>query len=210
MCMAVQPGMVFKAKDTEDAFLCVSSLRWALLAWPVERQNDDFLFLDPNGKLSWHFIIDVEQLEATVVEPVMVEGEGILGVVEGWKPVMRVLLGSFSEQLTFVDLRFMAFQIFGKRAGNMVRLELLKWLCEEIGGHDFAESVVADISATRKRKLDDTDFDTLAGFVLEQLDKAEATDFDDIKAQLKKKEKSATATQWQQWRKEAWPVEKNN
>ena len=59
------------------------------------------------------------------------------------------------------------------------------------------------VSCKKKRKLEQTGFDQLAGIVLDAMDKDEAAEWKDIRDAMTKKEKNAVAMRWQQWKKEA-------
>jgi hypothetical protein len=110
----------------------------------------------------------------------------------------------FSEQLVFRDLEFLAKSLFDmKKTGSKTRADLLKELATEVGGRDFAEEVLESVKFTRKRKVDETDFDELADLLLEAMDKDEATEFSDIKTFLSKKKKTEVAQRWQKWKREA-------
>ena len=87
--------------------------------------------------------------------------------------------------------------------GSKSRVDLLKEIAIEASGEEFAEEILSSQTVTKKRKNgDSTQFDDLAGCVLECLDKDEAAEFDDIKQQIKNKEKADVASRWQTWRNE--------
>ena len=206
MCITLQPGMAFKAADEPDVvFACVSNLRWAILAWPLQPvQDDGYYILDPAGRLYWKFVTNVEKLEAGILEPSFLPGVGVGILISEWGSALKVLLKQSSEALLFRDLEFLAKNAFGmSRTRSMTRHDLLKALATEVGGREFAEEVLESVCCRKKRKLDQTDFDDLAGIVLEAMDKDEAAEWDDVRVSMKKKEKNAVATKWQEWRKEA-------
>lgn len=206
MCMVLQSGMAFKDADHESGFtyVCLCNLRWAVLAWPLVELQDGLHILDPDGRLSWHFVLKNDAFQAAIMEPSLVPGVGIACKISEWNPPVRVLLRFFSEQLVFRDLEFLAKSLFDmKKTGSKTRADLLKELATEVGGRDFAEEVLESVKFTRQRKVDETDFDELADLLLEAMDKDEATEFSDIKTFLSKKKKTEVAQRWQKWKREA-------
>ena len=179
MCITLQPGMAFRTADEPDVvFACVSNLQWAILAWPLQPvQDDGYYILDPAGRLYWKFVTNVENLEAGILEPSFLPGVGVGILISEWGSALKVLLKQSSETLLFRDLEFLAKNAFGmSRTGSMTRHDLLKALATEVGGREFAEEVLESVCCRKKRKLDQTEFDELAGIVLEAMDKEEAAE----------------------------------
>ena len=205
LCMLLQPGMAFK-DEGDRMFICVSNLRWAVLAWPLLRLGDvddpANIVLDPRGSLSWHFMVNKAQFRASTLRPSCVPGVGIACEISEWESPVKVVLRHFSEKLVFRDLVLLGSLCFKMtKMGSKSRVDLLKAIAIEAGGQEFAEEILS--SQTKKRKIgDSTQFDDLAGCVLDCLDKDEAAEFDDIKQQIKNKEKADVASRWQKWRNE--------
>ena len=151
--------------------------------------------------LSWHFIVDKEQYRASTLRPSCVPGVGIACEVSDWASPVKVMLRHFSDKLVFRELVLLGSLCFGMtRMGSKSRADLLKAILIEAGGQEFADEVLE--SQAKKRKIEDTEFDELAGHVLESLDKDEAAEFDDIKQMIKNKKKEDVASRWRKWRNE--------
>ena len=204
MCVTLQPGMAFRAADEPEVFACVSNLRWAILAWPLQPVDDSKYILDPHGKLSWKFVTKVDEFEAGGLEQSFLPGLGVSMSITEWMPALKLLLKQCSEMLVFRELEFLAKNVFNMtRTGSMTRHDLLKFLANQVGDQKFAEEVLESVSCRKKRKLEQTGFDQLAGIVLDAMDKDEAAEWKDIRDAMTKKEKNAVAMRWQQWQKEA-------
>ena len=205
MCVTLQPGMAFRADESDVVFACVSNLRWAILAWPLQPVDDSKFIMDPHGKLCWKFVTKVDEFEAGGLEQSFLPGVGVSISISEWMPALKLLLKQCSEMLVFRELEFLAKNVFNMtRTGSMTRHDLLKALATEVGGREFAEEVLESVSCRKKRKLEETGFDELAGFVLDAMDKDEAAEWQDLRDSMTKKEKNAVAAKWQQWKKEVW------
>ena len=120
-------------------------------------------------------------MEAGILEPSFLPGVGVGISISEWGSALKVLLKQSSETVTetllFRDLEFLAKNALGMpRTGSMTRHDLLKALAAEVGGREFAEEVLESVCCRKKRKLDQTEFDELAGIVLEAMDKEEAAE----------------------------------
>ena len=212
MCLVLQPGMAFKHQaptrpwESDDTFICIANLRWAVLAWPLIRcQDQEAMTLDPNGKLHWCCVLRPDLFQAAVAEPSLSRNQIVLSLPE-WQPAVKVLLqSSKSDLLVHRDLCFLADVHFGvEKPGGMNRAEILKAIAFEVGGSDLVDQVSSQEAQKSKTKLDDDDpADDLAQLLLESMDKAELDDFKGLKEQLEKKRRTKKSSQWQAWRREA-------
>ena len=205
ICIILQPGVAFRKVVDGGIYICICNLRWAVLAWPLTAVGEDgHHILDPGGELSWHFVMKKNDVQTALIQPAFLHGVGIAGVLSNWQEPLRVLLLHFSGKLVFRDLQFLATTCFEmRRTGSMTRRKLLEELAYEVGGREFAAEVLSSVPETNKRKLEEAEFDELADAIIGNMDLAEATEFNEIKESLKKKQKLEVAVKWQKWKKEA-------
>lgn len=229
LSLVLRPGMVFRSQSTElghdeelfderemcgKMFLCIANLDWAVLAWPLELDNDDNMMkLDIHGELCWHIVWGLDQFEAAVAEPVLHMDHVALKPVCVWRPAATCMLNAYSADLVFRELATLSRHFGIEKPNSFKRCDLLFEIAMRASGgdSDFAEAVVNNDGS--KKKQDNSDFndinddhhDEFVELLLENMDMEDAADFiADMK--LGRKAKDAKKKQWQQWRKEALDV----
>ena len=192
----------------ETLYLAIANLDWALLSWPLISEADGSLQLDPNGKLHWHYVFNLDQYRATLAEPILNrESKIVLRVIE-WSSPLRIMISAYSVDLCFAQLVFLAEHGLGiRKARSFSRIDLVKRLAQHATGDDdqFVSAIMAEIEAANKKKKtveeEDAEGEEFAQMLLEHFDNDEAQEYQ-REMKIGVKEKNLKRKRWQQLRQD--------
>lgn len=216
--MALQPGMAFRphADDPEVAFMCLASLKWGVLAWPLAPRSMETWALDTCKEIEWKFLFDVSGVEAAETIPTLDSERGVEVRLGDWEPLLRATLRLNANRLTVQELSILATLGVGMTEQDVNRhskSELVKEMALKVGDEDFANLVASSLQQHSKKceeelngEDDGADDSELANMLFEMLDPSELSEFLDMKKDVKKKEQIKKTRQWKQWQKEAEDV----
>lgn len=199
--------------DPPQLHMVVANLRWGLLVWPVVFQQNGLMQLRPDSALEWYFTTKNDQEESAFVSSPLLADCGVSVRLIAWENPVKTMLRSFSDTLTFNDLVLVAKTVFNMASPQKLsRVNLVKALAEEVGDAEFVQQVLANENKkTRKTtpegdgENEDEEFDSddeLAELLLDQMDGAEADDFQDLKKRVNSRHVEAKKRKWSQWRAE--------
>ncbi len=214
LSLMIRPGNITKTVTNFDGsaaddelLLCVASLKWGLLTWPLTAIGDSEMILCPDGALSWKFLTRFDMFKTCEAEPTLLDGTGIkLDLVGDWEAPLQTCMRS-STDLVFRDLVYLASMLGIERASSYSRLDLVTMIATQVGGEDFGKVARAK-EETKINKTNDEDnpdddleeLDHLAELVLDELDKEDLDDFKDLKKRVNNR---ASETKKRKW-KQAW------
>ena len=212
----MRPGSILREVDSQEAFIVLASLKWALLCWPVIQAHDDArntYRLSLSGPLSWPFVWSVNHHVACQPLPKMVQDVGVTFELSTWESPVKACLWC-STDLVFQELQYLAPYLGMAEPGSYSRIELVQTMAALVGDDEFVREVLAKEEAKMKKRKknqdgeddDDTDdeeeneLDQLAELVLDEMDKADHDDFKELKKRVFNKESEKKKRKW----KKAW------
>ena len=213
--LALQPGMVFRENcdfllGEHPLLMCLATLKWGVLAWPMLRVGMDTWVLDKSGSLQWKFVFDVGVIEATEAVPVLDHDMGVSLELGNWEPFVKASLRLHSTRFTNAELTTLATIGFGmptKDVNAMTKIQLAEALALKVGDEEFAKMVTESLKKNEDKENtqegETEDVSELTNLLLEMLEPSDVQEFLDLKKDVQKKERAQKIRQWQQWRKEA-------
>ena len=209
LAVAMRPGMIVKpeknldgteVQDLDTIFVCVATLKWGVLCWPLAL-IDGSLSLDPAGSLQWQFVVKTTQFVACKPEPKLESDIGIVihSLDMHFEPLIKACLRSWSTELVFKDLTYLAGIMGVPNPNSFGRLDLVQAIADKFEDSEFTTEVCTNEEAKMKKKRKATDDDgqmphdeeempdeedEFAGLLIDALDKDEAEEFKDMKKRI--------------------------
>ena len=211
--LALQPGMVFRENrelllGEHPLLMCLATLKWGVLAWPIVRVGIDTWVLDKSGSLGWKFVFDAGTIEAAEAVPVLDHEMGVSVELGNWEPFVKASLRQHTTRFTNPELATLATSGFGMPktdANAMTKIQLAEALALKVGAEEFAKMVTESLKKNddKENTQETEDASELTNLLLEMLEPSDVQEFLDLKKDVQKKERAQKIRQWQQWRKEA-------
>lgn len=150
----MRPGSILREVDSQEAFIVLASLKWALLCWPVIQAHDDAINtyrLSVSGPLSWQFVWHVDHHVACQPLPKMVQDVGVTFELSTWESPVKACLRC-STDLVFQELQYLAPYLGMAEPGSYSRIELVQTMAALVGDDEFVREVLAKEEAKMKKR----------------------------------------------------------
>ena len=150
----MRPGSILREVDSQEAFIVLASLKWALLCWPVIQAHDDAINtyrLSVSGPLSWQFVWHVDHHVACQPLPKMVQDVGVTFELSTWESPVKACLRC-STDLVFQELQYLATYLGMAEPGSYSRIELVQTMAALVGDDEFVREVLAKEEAKMKKR----------------------------------------------------------
>ena len=150
----MRPGSILREVDSQEAFIVLASLKWALLCWPVIQAHDDAINtyrLSVSGPLSWQFVWHVDHHVACQPLPKMVQDVGVTFELSTWESPVKACLRC-STDLVFQELQYLAPYLGMAEPGSYSRIELVQTMAALVGDDEFVRKVLAKEEAKMKKR----------------------------------------------------------
>ncbi len=150
----MRPGSILREVDSQEAFIVLASLKWALLCWPVIQAHDDAINtyrLSVRGPLSWQFVWHVDHHVACQPLPKMVQDVGVTFELSTWESPVKACLRC-STDLVFQELQYLAPYLGMAEPGSYSRIELVQTMAALVGDDEFVREVLAKEEAKMKKR----------------------------------------------------------
>ena len=150
----MRPGSILREVDSQEAFIVLASLKWALLCWPVIQAHDDArntYRLSVSGPLSWQFVWHVDHHVACQPLPKMVQDVGVTFELSTWESPVKACLRC-STDLVFQELQYLAPYLGMAEPGSYSRIELVQTMAALVGDDEFVREVLAKEEAKMKKR----------------------------------------------------------
>ena len=150
----MRPGSILREVDSQEAFIVLASLKWALLCWPVIQAHDDAINtyrLSVSGPLRWQFVWHVDHHVACQPLPKMVQDVGVTFELSRWESPVKACLRC-STDLVFQELQYLAPYLGMAEPGSYSRIELVQTMAALVGDDEFVREVLAKEEAKMKKR----------------------------------------------------------
>ena len=150
----MRPGSILREVDSQEAFIVLASLKWALLCWPVIQAHDDAIntyLLSVSGPLSWQFVWHVDHHVACQPLPKMVQDVGVTFELSTWESPVKACLRC-STDLVFQELQYLTPYLGMAEPGSYSRIELVQTMAALVGDDEFVREVLAKEEAKMKKR----------------------------------------------------------
>ena len=219
--MIVKPAQNFDGTEVQDTniFVCVATLKWGALCWPLALFDGNWC-LDPAGSLHWQFVVKTTQFVACRPKPKLVSDSGI--VIHDsdihFEHVIKACLRSWSTELVFKDLTYLAGMMEVPNPNSFGRLDLVKAIADKFEDSEFTKEVCKNEELKMKKKTKEDgeseendnveeempdEEDEFAGLLIDALDKDEAEEFREMKKRINNRFVENKKRKWAVWRQEA-------
>ena len=224
----VRPAQKFDGTEVQDTniFVCVATLKWGALCWPLALFDGNWC-LDPAGSLHWQFAVKITQFVASRPKPKLVSDSGI--VIHDsdihFEHVIKACLRSWSTELVFKDLAYLAGIMEVPNPNSFGRLDLVKAIADKFEDSEFTKEVCKneELKMTKKKKTTDHDGempdgdeeempdeeDEFAELLIAALDKDEAEEFRKMRKRINNRFVGNKKRKWAVWKQEALDAPRN-
>ena len=196
-------GLILQHSETEAVFICLGNRSWATMVWPLVEVSRMCYKLDSRAgvEASFLFLHDHSEWQASVSSPVWVDDIGVCLKHSQMEPLPKAALRK-STCLTFGEIVTLADSVGMAGGEKLSRPDLVQRLCDLFQDEGFTEFVTSQEDAAGKSKCQQqvSADPLLASELLDQMDKDEAKEFQDIKKKLCPK--VAVKRKWQEIFKE--------
>ena len=189
-------GLILQHSETEAVFICLGNRSWATMVWPLVEVSRMCYKLDSRAGVAASFH-DHSEWQASVSSPVWVDDIGVCLKHSQMEPLPKAALRK-STCLTFGEIVTLADSVGMAGGEKLSRPDLVKRLCGLFQDEGFTEFVTSQEDAAGKSKCQPqvSADPILAPELLDQMDKDEAKEFQDIKKKLCPK--VAVKRKWQE------------
>ena len=178
------PGLILRNRQVDGLWICLDNRTWATMAWPLLEVSDRCYRLDttPDVEAAVLFLYDHSDWEASTSTAVWVEDVGVCLKQACFEPLPKAAMRDVTS-FTFVQLVTLATCLGMAGAEKLSRPDLVTRICQLFDDEAFTEYVKSEEAKSGKVKEVSLD-PLLASELLNQLDKDEAQEFQDIKKKL--------------------------